>query len=459
MKGNSVAGTFKDFTGMVVLTMCLAGTPTLCWPVSGGCPDGYTAYPVYPDPVNAEILHGEINPLWIYDNGGNITALSPNYPWSSGVDILFYLLDGWDQDVCVNDSNPEDFFLYSNGITAIYTWANNIPGHVDPSYPSWYHFKPPKPPEGQVVSYTVTGYSHDAGPCNVGDEWAVTSTFPRIFYPWVAGPAIHGTIDKTCIGTNPLVPDVVFHTSATYRWTDQFISWEQIYLYPYDDYDRDNGENGFEPLNWQDGWQYDVLTYLWQADAGWFQDCTEHARMALYVCPSVATWVVATVSLTIDDLPNLADDPAISDNVHLRVYRDHLERDKCNEGDLNDKVAGGPAGACYGAARHAYSGTEGSGGPPWSPATPTRIYEASEDPNEPPTTPLQTSGLNRRGVFILGGNCNHTNTSLGGTWVWEYNGRMNDHRWGKAYLENYIAVIDSGVRVVLWIDYYPFPNP
>ena len=195
-------------------------------------PGGHTAFPVYPDPINPEILHGQINPLWIFDNGGNITALSPIYPWSSGVDILFYLLNGLDQDVCVNDSDPENFFVYSNGITMIYTWANNIPGHVDPSYPSWYHFKPPKPPEGQVVGYTVTGYSDDNGPCNVGDEWAEASTFPRIFYPWVAGPAIHGTIDKTCIGTSSAAPVIVFHTPATYRWTDQFISGEQIELYP-----------------------------------------------------------------------------------------------------------------------------------------------------------------------------------------------------------------------------------
>jgi hypothetical protein len=43
-------------------------------------PGGHTAFPVYPDPINPEILHGQINPLWIFDNGGNITAFSPIYP-------------------------------------------------------------------------------------------------------------------------------------------------------------------------------------------------------------------------------------------------------------------------------------------------------------------------------------------------------------------------------------------
>jgi hypothetical protein len=64
------------------------------------------------------------------------------------VDVFFYLLDGWDQDVCVNDSDAEDFFVYSNDITMTYTRANSIPGYMDPNFPWWYHFKPPKPAGG-----------------------------------------------------------------------------------------------------------------------------------------------------------------------------------------------------------------------------------------------------------------------------------------------------------------------
>jgi len=114
-------------------------------------------------------------------------------------------------------------------------------------------------------------------------------------------------------------------------------------------------------------------------------------------------------------------------------------------------------GACFGAARHAYNGTVGDGGPPWYPGTPVRIYQADPDPNIPPSIPLDTSALQRRGVVIMGGNCNHTSTCLGGSDVWEYGGGINPFRWGTAMLQQHVALVTNGERVVHLIQYYPCP--
>jgi len=200
--------------------------------------------------------------------------------------------------------------------------------------------------------------------------------------------------------------------------------------------------------------------YTWSAVAGAVG--RTHCYGTTYTCPQVMWATQVTVNLAIDDNTpfEYADDPPINDSITFKVYRDHLQRDYCNEGDLNKYIPGGPVCACHGAATHAYDGTDGPQTPPWNNWTRTRIFWADADPNIPPFTPLQTGGLSRRDVFVLTGYGWHCNTCKEGTSVWEANGQINPARWGNATLEAHLALRTSdNKRVVHEIWHYPYMGP
>jgi hypothetical protein len=341
----------RGISSLVLLTaLNLAVIPSLSWPTGGRCPEGYTAYPTYIDPNNPEVVHGRIDPVFICDGAYDITNLSPIYTWSPGFERYLYLFDGFDQDVCVNDSNPYVFFLYYDGIYMIPTWWG-APGHPDPGNPWCFHFAPPQPSDGQVVSYTLTGQTDDSGPWNVGDETAQAQTFPRVFHPFARGDPIHGIIDKRAVGTSPTEVKTTFTRTATYRWTDQFVSAGSITFSAYAVWDFDKFENGVEPLNWNDGMANDLDApeaeihwpdYTWSAVAGAVGRI--HCYSTTYTCPQVMWATQVTVNLAIDDNTpfEYADDPPINDSITFKVYRDHLQRDYCNEGDLNKYHSGRP---------------------------------------------------------------------------------------------------------------------
>jgi hypothetical protein len=469
-------------SGIAVLFLIAAAAPLPA--VSGPCGMGWEAYGVYVPP-------GEWGPPWpgemewiclTEDVGGyDISFQVKRYGWSPTFNRVYTLWGGGDVDICVSLTDPNDYYPYYDGVDVTAHWglllggSPSNAGFADYYYPRMYYFFPPKPAEQTVDQYRLTGWTDDFGPFNAGDEQTAVWADLHVYYPYGVGEPVRVIINKLTIGKKADVIDPVFLKPATYRWKDQFLSGEIIEFTTYLAEDYDTHENGIPPLNWQDGPVNDIPTsdyglFDWDAIKGSFLDGSDNTPAAIYICPIVETLTTVFLHLYLDDapLPEYADDlvPA-HDQLSFRVYKDHLQRDMANEADLNIQVPGGPQGACFGAAMHAWNGTEGTVKPPWgSGGPPSRIiYSAPANPNSPPTIPLNTAGVNRGDVLMMGKQgygashcCTATGFVAGGKLgIWEYNGRLHPNSWGTACLEDFLPLVDDGERVVQWIRVYPRP--
>ncbi len=437
----------------------ITATPTPTPTATPCCPSGSHAVAsvTWRDPKTGQVIEaGYMTDVHMYHNQQLVDnqTLYFGIPCTPPFVTDFSASGGSDSDVCVDDDTNKPVKTY--GVANYYIWSG-APGTVEGYNNNIFHFTPPVPEEGTILSYTLNAESEDYGPCNVDDPNKSARVYLKCYFPFKIGADPEGNLSPK--------PEGIWSSTPTYRWDDQLLSkgTATMGFGAQNVNDMDDYENDPPPIAWDDGPVNDTPG---QSDIRWESSKPEQkfgTNVSLTIPQGgIVSAVIWTIKLHIDDDedPCMADDAEkLVDQAQYRVYREHLARDSKNEGDLNTKNNGEPiqpSGACRGAAQHAYNGqTNPANVPPWGSGSWRVIYEIDE--KEEVVIPLITTGLNRRDVFVFNWG-SHTNTCISGTTIWEYNGRLNPARWGTAELEDYIEIEDSGRKLVRIIEQYYCPD-
>lgn len=408
------------------------------------CPEGHTmqaTHTVLSVKGGSQVL-GEMTTATISDiNSQDVTGKTKYFSWGRDVVWNYWLGGANDVDVCVNDDDPKDYS--TRGVGTIVTW-DGLPGHQDSNDDRHYvGHDVPKPQEGAVDTYSLTGTGTNDGPCNAGDESRQAATALKIYFQWKKGPAPYGTIHGK--------PPGVFFNTPTFRRDNQLlckVAGPEV-RFEAEVHDMDLIESnlysaGTAPqVLWDDGLDDDPPG---SSDVTWSASPSGGAIGNPVWLPvpvggiQRVTWTVRLASIDDNCSPEKADDPPTlnADSVEYEVFRDHFARDVANLGPLIEEECN--PSDCYGAAQHAYSGMTNEDRrpePPWLAcgATPRILFAADPDPHIAPDIDELTTFTAARGGIVRYNGDSHFQTCYGNGsgGVWEFNGRcVNEHQWGNS---------------------------
>jgi hypothetical protein len=352
----------------------------------------------------------------------------------------FIASGGEDSDVCVA-SNPDRVVKTIADVTS-FSWYGNMCGCASGERNSVFNAIIQMPADyGSINNYWLMAESVDGqgGDCSADDanKWWMTSA--HVYFPYKTGDDPEGDISNKPSPTP-------FSTTPIYKWPNQILNTNPNATKTFHSEnvkDMDDFENGEEPYDWLDTPQNDPPG---ESDIRWSSSSSQEeygATVELNVpVGGIEGPVEWTITLNIDDDedPCKADDDEKSpaDNTMYRVYYDHLARDLDNKEDLNNYNVE-PNNYCFGAANHAYNGSTNPIVVPTSQGT--LVFERvriDRDPNkyfvvgecEVILNTISSINIGRGDWFVYNTSSSHINTSYSGTYIWEFNGRLNEHKWG-----------------------------
>jgi hypothetical protein len=410
--------------------------PTPC------CPDESFLEPYFVkeviDPKNGQ-------PLYYYYGFMNEVRISPDMAMIPAFcDLYLYQFTasgGEDSDVCVA-SDPERVVKTIPDETSFF-WNGNMCGVPLGERNSIFKAIIQKPGEYGVINHywlMAVSVDNQGQLCSADDvnKWWMTSA--HVYFPYKPGDEPEGDIRYK----PALTP---FSTTPTYRWPNQILNSNPDATRTFHSEnvkDMDDFEDGVEPYDWLDPPQNDSPG---ETDIRWTSSNSqeEYGSTVELDIPvgGMGSPVEWTITLNIDDDedPCKADDDekAPADDTLYRVYYDHLARDMDNQGDLNGYNIVPSPHYCFGAANHAYNGSVDPKIVPTSQGT--LVFERvriDRDPSkylvvgecEVILNTIGSASIGRGDWFVYNTPSSHINTSYSGTNIWEFNGRMNQSKWG-----------------------------